>query len=70
MAFLRLQKRLLGESETLQKNDFFWALKILCGLKKNRHTYISFTYRINDALHNRFINSYSKIIWIAYLKST
>ena len=34
MAFLRLQKRLLGESETLQKNDFFWALKILCGLKK------------------------------------
>ena len=40
MAFLRLQKRLLGESETLQKNDFFWALKILCGLKKS--TYIHF----------------------------
>ena len=40
MAFLRLQKRLLGESEILQKNDFFWALKILCGLKKiDIHTF-------------------------------
>ena len=40
MAFLRLQKRLLGESEMLQKNDFFWALKILCGLKKiDIHTF-------------------------------
>ena len=34
MAFLRLQKRLLDESKALQKDDFFWALKILCGLKK------------------------------------
>ena len=29
MAFLRLQKRLLDESKALQKDDFFWALKIL-----------------------------------------
>jgi hypothetical protein len=34
MAFLRLQKRMLDESKALQKDDFFWALKILCGLKK------------------------------------
>jgi hypothetical protein len=34
MAFLRLQKRMLDESEALQEDDFFWVLKILCGLKK------------------------------------
>ena len=34
MAFLRLQKRMLDESEALQEDDFLWSLKILCGLKK------------------------------------
>ena len=34
MAFLRLQKRMLDESEALQEDDVLWSLKILCGLKK------------------------------------
>ena len=34
MTFLRLQKRMVGESETLVKEDFFWALNILCEIKK------------------------------------
>jgi hypothetical protein len=34
MAFLRLQKRMLDESEALQEDDFLWSLKILCSLKK------------------------------------
>ncbi len=34
MTFLRLQKRMIGESETLVKEDFFWALNILCEIKK------------------------------------
>ena len=36
MTFLRLQKRIVGESETLQKEDFFWALNTLCEIKKSQ----------------------------------
>ncbi len=68
MAFLRLQKRMLDESEALQEDDFLWSLKILCGLKKIDPT-ISYSCRPIDTLHNRFINSYSKIIWFTYFKS-
>ena len=41
MAFLRLQKRLLGESETLQKNDFFLGTENFMWLKK-KSTYMHF----------------------------
>jgi hypothetical protein len=34
MTFLRLQKRMVGESVALQKEDFFWALNTLCDIKK------------------------------------
>lgn len=39
MAFLRLQKRMLAQVETLQKEDFFWAIEILCSIKKIPYDY-------------------------------
>ncbi len=51
MAFLRLQKRVLGEIEALQKKDFFWAIEILCSIKK-----IPYDYAL---LHKEFLPPYT-----------
>ena len=68
MTFLRLQKRIVGESETLQKEDFFWALNTLCEIKKiSAHEFLSDSELIAPYTTDLLIHA-AKLVGLCILK--
>jgi hypothetical protein len=68
MTFLRLQKRIVGESETLQKEDFFWALNTLCEIKKiSVHEFLSVSELIAPYTTDLLIHA-AKLVGLRVLK--
>jgi hypothetical protein len=68
MTFLRLQKRIVGEIEALQKEDFFWALNTLCEIKKiSVHEFLSINELIAPYTTDLLIHA-AKLVGLRVLK--